>query len=97
METLDQLITLLRVGIIPLGVVFRVVFCFTKMIYDEEAQASYKKKIRNTIVFGIIAELILVILEQIKNYYGYYGPINLHPGSTGGGGSSGGAGATRDF
>ena len=30
----------------------------------------YKKKIKNTIVFGIIAELIFVILDLIKNYYG---------------------------
>lgn len=71
METLNEIISLLRVVIIPLGVVFRVVFCLTKMIYDEEAQGSYKKKIKNTIVFGIIAELIFVILALIENYYGY--------------------------
>ena len=56
MEILDEIIDLLRVAIIPLGVVFRVIFCFTKMIYDEEAQGSYKKKIRNTIVFGIVTK-----------------------------------------
>lgn len=70
MEILDEIIDLLRVAIIPLGVVFRVIFCFTKMIYDEDVQGSYKKKIKNTIVFGIIAELIFVILDLIKNYYG---------------------------
>lgn len=70
MDTLNEIISLLRVAIIPLGVVFRVVFCFTKMIYDEEAQASYKRKIKNTIVFGIIAELIFVILDLVKKYYG---------------------------
>ena len=70
MEILDEIIDLLRVAIIPLGVVFRVIFCFTKMIYDEDAQGSYKKKIKNTIVFGIIPELIFVILDLIKNYYG---------------------------
>ena len=58
------------------------------MIYDEEAQGSYKRKIRNTIVFGIIAELIFVILALVQGYYG---------GNVGGGGSSGGAGATRSF
>lgn len=70
MEILDEIIDLLRVAIIPLGVVFRVIFCFTKMIYDEDAQGAYKKKIKNTIVFGIIAELIFVILDLIKKYYG---------------------------
>ena len=62
METLNEIISLLRVVIIPLGVTFRVIFCLTKMIYDEDSQGTYKKKIKNTIVFGIIAELIFVIL-----------------------------------
>ena len=57
MDTLNEIISLLRVVIIPLGVTFRVVFCLIKMIYDEEAQGSYKRKIRNTIVFGIIAAI----------------------------------------
>lgn len=71
MDTLNEIITLLRVGIIPTGVTFRVIFCLTKMIYDEDAQAIYKKKIKNTIVFGVLAEIIFVILELVKNYYGY--------------------------
>ena len=69
MEILDEIIDLLRVAIIPLGVVFRVIFCFTKMIYDEDAQGSYKKKIKNTIVFGIIAELIFLKDMDLKNLY----------------------------
>lgn len=72
MDTLNEIISVLRIVVIPLGTIFRVVFCFTKMIYDEEAQGSYKKKIRNTIVFGIITELIFVILDIIKSYYGGY-------------------------
>ena len=88
MDTLNEIISLLRVVIIPLGVTFRVVFCLIKMIYDEEAQGSYKRKTRNTIVFGIIAELKFVILALVQGYYG---------GNVGGGGSSGGAGATRSF
>ena len=71
MSILDEIITLLRVAIIPLGVSFRVIFCLTKMIYDEDAQNSYKKKIKNTIVFGILAELVFVILDVIQGYYGY--------------------------
>ena len=70
MDTLNEIISLLKVTIIPLGVIFRVVFCFTKMIYDEDAQGSYKRKIRNTIVFGVISELIFVILDLVKKYYG---------------------------
>ena len=70
MDTLNEIINLLKVVVIPLGVIFRVVFCLTKMIYDEDAQGSYKRKIRNNIVFGIISELIFVILDLVKKYYG---------------------------
>ena len=34
MQTLDAIISLLRIVIIPLGTICRVVFCFVKMIYD---------------------------------------------------------------
>ena len=70
MDTINEIIHLLRAVIIPLGVTFRVVFCLIKMIYDEEALGSYKRKIRNTIVFGVIAELIFVIQALVQNYYG---------------------------
>lgn len=83
MEILNEIISLLRVVIIPLGVTFRVIFCLTKMIYDEDAQGTYKKKIKNTIVFGIIAELIFVILELIQNYYGYTGSNGIPHGGGG--------------
>lgn len=69
MNLINEIISVLRTMIIPAGVVFRVIFCLTKMIYDEEAINSYKKKITNTIVFGIIAEMTLLIVDLIKNYY----------------------------
>ena len=83
MEILNEIISLLRVVIIPLGVTFRVIFCLTKMIYDEDAQGTYKKKIKNTIVFGIIAELIFVILTLVQNYYGYSGSNGIPNGGGG--------------
>ena len=78
MEILDEIISLLRVVIIPLGVTFRVIFCLTKMIYDEDSQGTYKKKIKNTIVFGIIA--------LVQNYYGYTTLPDHFSGGGGGGG-----------
>ena len=72
MQTLDEIISLLRIVIIPLGTICRVVFCFIKMIYDEDAMNSYKKKIWNSVAFLIISELILVVVDIIKNYYGDY-------------------------
>ena len=69
MDTLNQIILALKVAVIPAGVLFRVVYCFIKMVYDEEASASYKKKIKNTIIFGIMAELCFVIKDLIVSYY----------------------------
>lgn len=69
MDILNEMITTLRIAIIPIGVVARVIFCLIKMIYDEEAQGSYKKKILNTIVFGILAELTFVFKDLIEKYY----------------------------
>ena len=69
MDILNEMIEVLRVGIIPIGVIGRVIFCLVKMIYDEEAQGTYKKKISNTRVFGILAELTFVIKDLITKYY----------------------------
>ena len=80
MDIINEIINLLKIVIIPIGVTFRVIFCLTKMIYDEEAQSSYKKKIKNTLVFGIIVELCFVIRDLIVLYYS----------SSGGGGITGG-------
>lgn len=80
MDIINEIINLLKIAIIPIGVTFRVIFCLTKMIYDEEAQSSYKKKIKNTLVFGIIVELCFVIRDLIVLYYS----------SSGGGGITGG-------
>lgn len=95
MQTLEEIISLFRIVIIPLGTVARVVFCFIKMIYDEDSVNSYKKKIWNAIAFLIISELIFVVVDMMKFYYGNYiiSPVK-QPFSNGGGagGGSGGGG-----
>lgn len=39
------------------------------MMYEEESNAMYKKKLINTIAFGITAELIYVIYDVLNYYY----------------------------
>ena len=95
METLEQIIKLLRVVIIPLGATFRVVFCFIKMIYDEESANAYKKKIWNVIAFLIISELIFVIADVVKYYYGDYIIPNSFIPSGGSGGRTEVGGGVR--
>lgn len=72
MNTLNEIIKLLRFVAIPFGTTFRVVFCFIKMIYDEDATNSYKKKIINIIAFFIISETIFIISDLVKYYFGNY-------------------------
>ena len=42
------------------------------MTYDEDSANAYKKKIWNAVAFLIISELIFVIADLIKAYYGDY-------------------------
>ncbi len=70
METLNELINVLRTIIIPAGVVLRVIYCLIKMMYIEDEIPVYKKRIVNIIIFGIIAEIILSIKDMIRSYYG---------------------------
>ena len=72
MNTLNEIIKLIRFVAIPFGTTFRVVFCFIKMIYYEEAINAYKKKIINIIAFFIISELIFVISDLVKFYFGEF-------------------------
>lgn len=39
------------------------------MMYEDESNAMYKKKLMNTIAFGIVAELLYVIYDILKYYY----------------------------
>lgn len=68
MQTLNTLIYILRVFIIPSGVIVRVIYCLMKMIGSDEIP-QYKGRIVTAIGFGIVAELILSITDIIEHYY----------------------------
>ena len=55
--------------LIRVGAVFRVIFCLFRMMTAEEEAAQYKKRIRNTIIFYIIAELVFVIKDLAIHYF----------------------------
>lgn len=69
MDTIDGLIMALKI-IIPIGVVMRVGFCLTKMMYAEDEARNYKRKILYVVAFGIIAELALCIKDIVLKYFG---------------------------
>ena len=68
MDTINGLIDVLKI-LIGLGVTTRVSFCLIKMMLSEDEKSSYKRKMINTIVFGVIAELCLVIKDLVMFYY----------------------------
>jgi hypothetical protein len=55
--------------LIRAGAAFRVVFCLVKLVTAEDEAAQYKKRIRNTLVFYVIAELAFVVKDLIIAYY----------------------------
>ncbi len=63
-ELADTFLILIRCG-----TTFRVVYCFVMKGTDEENEKAYKKKIRNVIIFYILAECCYVIKDLITNYY----------------------------
>ena len=69
MDIINELINVLRIAIIPAGVLLRVIFCLIKIMYSEDETSIYKKRIKNVILFGIIAEVILSIKSLIEFYF----------------------------
>lgn len=60
----SAVITLIRAG-----TALRVVFCFFRMITAEEEALQFKKRIRNTVLFYIIAELAFVLKDIAIHYF----------------------------
>jgi len=62
-------ISLAVIILIRAGAACRIVFCLVKLMTSEEEAAQYKKRIRNTLIFYIIAELAFVVKNLILAYY----------------------------
>jgi hypothetical protein len=63
-EMADAFLMLIRVG-----AVLRVVYCFIRMGASEDEGAMYKKRLKNTLIFYILAESIWQIKELVLTYY----------------------------
>jgi len=68
MEILKEL-ALAFIMLIRLGAVLRIVYCFISMNSDEEKVSSYKRRIKNAIIFYIMAECIWLIKDLAMSYY----------------------------
>ncbi|KNZ42455.1 hypothetical protein AKG39_06460 [Acetobacterium bakii] len=50
------------------GVIFRVVFCITHMIHSPDERGVYMRRIRNILIFCIMANTIIPFREVILSY-----------------------------
>lgn len=70
METINELSDFLIIAI-RTGALMRLVYCFVRIgTSAEEEQPQYRKRLRNTLVFYILAELVWVMKDLIINYFG---------------------------
>ena len=64
---IDQLSHILQ-GLISTGLGMRVVYLFIKLMPAAEAAARYHKRLKNTVVFAIIAQVPFVVRDIIISY-----------------------------
>jgi hypothetical protein len=55
--------------LIRAGAACRVVLCLIKLMTSEEDAMQYKKRIRNTVAFYIVAELAFVMKNIVIHYF----------------------------
>lgn len=68
MDIINEL-ALAFILLIRSGSVLRIIYCFIGIASDEEQAVTYKKRIKNTIVFYIMAESVYVIRDIAFHYY----------------------------
>lgn len=69
METINTLCVSVQ-AIISAGLVMRIIFCVIKLSHEEDEAPRYKKRIRNSVVMAIIAQLIFPVKEMLTYYFG---------------------------
>lgn len=69
MNTINNLISALRIYIIPTATVLRCIFCLIKLMYEQDERKIYIRRLINTVSFLILSELVFVIKDIIEYYY----------------------------
>ena len=59
---IDQLSHILQ-GLISTGLGMRVVYLLIKLMHEDEEAARYRKRLKNTVVFAIIAQVPFVVRD----------------------------------
>lgn len=69
MDTINSLSVCMQ-AIISAGLVMRVIFCAVQLTHEEEEAGRYKKRIKNSLIILVIAQLIFPLKELLITYLG---------------------------
>lgn len=67
-QTMRQLMQALQM-LVPIGVGARVIYCLCQIPLDEEQAQTYKRRIRNALVFLVLAETLLGLAAIVEDYF----------------------------
>ena len=66
--TVDRISLTVRT-LIMAGVIFRVVFCAIKIMMADEEAAQYKRRMKNAVIFGVLAVLAFSLKNLMLTYF----------------------------
>ena len=69
MDTINSLSVCMQ-AIISAGLVMRVIFCAVRLTHEEEEAGRYKKRIKDSLIILVIAQLIFPLKELLITYLG---------------------------
>lgn len=68
MSEIQDLISFLQI-LIPTGVTLRTIYCCAAVHANDEEEKSYKARIKNALVFVVLAETISGLLKVVIGYF----------------------------
>ena len=69
MDTINTLSVCMQ-GIISAGLLMRIIFCAVRLTHEEEESGRYRRRIKNSLVMLVIAQLIVPLKELLIFYFG---------------------------
>ena len=68
MDQLNEIITVLLI-LIPLSAVPRALQCLNMIMTDSEQEGSYRRRLKNLLIFVAIAECSLSVIYWVRSYF----------------------------
>ncbi len=68
MDTIHQISQIL-INLIRAGLGMRVIYCCIRLMFAEEEQGTYKRRIRNSLIAVVVNELVWVIKDLVTAYF----------------------------